>query len=111
MLSVTSFNILINLFAATTFLLCLTLYFSLFIRYRQRHIAIQIQYEGEPYYGFTSQTGGCEETVEKHIFEALIKLRLISDRYVSTDLSYVVLLFRLQDDFKIILLNLLYNQS
>ena len=51
-------------------------------RYRQRHVAIQIQYEGEPFYGFTSQTGGCEETVEKHIFEALIKLRLITDKHV-----------------------------
>jgi tRNA pseudouridine(38-40) synthase len=50
-------------------------------RYRQRHIAMQIQYEGENYFGFTSQTGGCEETVEKHIFEALLKLRLISDRH------------------------------
>lgn len=53
-------------------------------RYRQRHIAIQIQYEGENFYGFTSQTGGCEETVEKHIFEALIKLRLITDKHVRT---------------------------
>lgn len=59
-----------------------TKYTNFVTRYRQRHIAIQIQYEGEPYYGFTTQTGGCEETVEKHIFEALLKLRLISDRHV-----------------------------
>ena len=49
-------------------------------RYRQRHIAMQIQYEGEHYFGFTSQTGGCEETVEKHLFDALLKLKLITDK-------------------------------
>ena len=50
-------------------------------RYRKRHIALQIQYEGEHYYGFTSQAGGCEETVEKHLFEALVKLKLIKDKH------------------------------
>ncbi len=49
-------------------------------RYRQRHIAMQVQYEGEHYYGFTSQSGGCEETVEKYLFEALLKLKLITDK-------------------------------
>jgi tRNA U38,U39,U40 pseudouridine synthase TruA len=47
---------------------------------------MQIQYEGEVYYGFTSQTGGCEETVEKYIFEALLKLRLIEDRHVRENM-------------------------
>ena len=64
---------------------------SLRFRYRQRHVAIQIQYEGEPFYGFTSQTGGCEETVEKHIFEALLKLRLITDKHVRNFLVMILL--------------------
>lgn len=47
-------------------------------RYHQRHIALQIQYDGGPYYGFASQVD--EETVETHIFDALLKTRLIQDR-------------------------------
>lgn len=41
---------------------------------------MQVQYEGGPYFGFASQTGECEETVEKHIFEAMLKTRLIESR-------------------------------
>lgn len=52
-------------------------------RYRQRHIAMQVQYEGGAYFGFASQAGECSDTVEKHIFDALKKLRLIDDRKVS----------------------------
>ena len=52
-------------------------------KYRQRHIALHLQYNGTAYYGFASQAEeNCEETIEKHLFEALIKLRLISDRKV-----------------------------
>lgn len=46
-------------------------------RYRQRNIAMQVQYEGGPYFGFAYQTGDCENTVEKHLFDAFIKLKLI----------------------------------
>lgn len=49
-------------------------------RFRQRHVAIQLQYEGGPYFGFASQSGECEETIEKHLFEALTKLKLIENR-------------------------------
>jgi hypothetical protein len=50
-------------------------------KYRERHIAIHLQYNGTEYYGFASQAEGiCEETVEKHLFLALCKLRLVSDR-------------------------------
>lgn len=54
-------------------------------RYRQRHIALQIQYDGTAYYGFASQD--LEDTVENHLFGALEKLNLISDRKVSPILS------------------------
>eukprot|EP00981_Chlorochromonas_danica_P008970 scaffold2383_cov189-Ochromonas_danica.AAC.2 len=47
-------------------------------QYRQRHIALQIQYDGTAYYGFASQD--LEDTVENHLFGALEKLNLISDR-------------------------------
>ena len=52
-------------------------------KYRQRHIALHLQYDGGSYFGFASQTEkNCEETVEKYLFESLIKLRLISSRKV-----------------------------
>lgn len=51
-----------------------------FSLYRQRRVAIQLQYDGGPYFGFASQVGECEETIEKHLFEALLKVRLISNR-------------------------------
>lgn len=50
-------------------------------RYRTRHIALQIQYDGTPYLGFASQD--LEETVENHLFNALTKLKLIEDRKVG----------------------------
>jgi hypothetical protein len=53
-------------------------------RYTQRHVAIQLQYDGSKYYGFSAQKDEFEETVEKHLFEALLKLRLIESRQVST---------------------------
>ncbi len=43
---------------------------------------MQIQYIGEPFYGFASQGEDCTETVEKHLFDALLKLRLIESRQV-----------------------------
>jgi hypothetical protein len=50
-------------------------------KYHQRHVAIQIQYEGGSYFGFASQApGDCDETIEKHLFHALMKLKLIGDR-------------------------------
>lgn len=51
-------------------------------RFHQRHIALQIQYDGTAYYGFASQD--LQDTVENHLFQALEKLNLISDRKVST---------------------------
>jgi len=49
-------------------------------RYRQRQIALHVQYEGRRYSGFAYQE--VEETVEREIFEALVKLRLIESRQV-----------------------------
>ncbi len=49
-------------------------------RYNQRHVAMQVQYEGGAYLGFAAQGGDDEETVEKHLFDTLLKLRLIADR-------------------------------
>ena len=42
---------------------------------------MQVQYDGTAYLGFASQD--LEETVENHLFNALIKLKLIEDRKVS----------------------------
>jgi tRNA U38,U39,U40 pseudouridine synthase TruA len=39
-----------------------------------------VQYDGTAYLGFASQD--LEETVENHLFKALIKLKLIEDRKV-----------------------------
>jgi len=49
--------------------------------YQRRHIALQIQYDGGKYYGFASQDD--QETVERHLFQALMKLKLIEDPKVS----------------------------
>lgn len=49
-------------------------------KYRQHPIMLQIQYEGGPYFGFASQVGECEDTIEKHLFESLLKLKLIESR-------------------------------
>jgi len=51
-------------------------------KYRQRTIAIQLQYEGGSYFGFSSQPGECDDTIEKHLFEALTKLKYIESRQV-----------------------------
>jgi tRNA pseudouridine38/39 synthase len=53
-------------------------------RYHQRHVALQLQYDGRPYYGFASQIGECDDTVEKHLFDALCKTRLVTDRSESS---------------------------
>ena len=45
-------------------------------------IAFQLQYEGCDYYGFASQSGDCDDTIEKHVFDALLKLKLIDNREV-----------------------------
>lgn len=52
----------------------------LFVRYRQRHIALHLQYDGGPFLGFAFSTDG--ETVESHLFNALTKLKLIESREV-----------------------------
>jgi tRNA pseudouridine38/39 synthase len=49
-------------------------------KYRQRHIALHVQYDGGNYFGFASQAEGVEETVETHLFAVLSKLHLITDR-------------------------------
>lgn len=49
-------------------------------RYHQRHVAMQIQYDGGPYHGFAAQAEEDDETVEKHIFNTLLKLRLITGK-------------------------------
>ena len=46
-------------------------------KYRQRHLAFHVQYDGSPYFGFAEQNspGGdvsVEDTVEKHIFGKLV---------------------------------------
>ncbi len=52
-------------------------------KYLQRHIAIQLQYDGVDYQGFAAQTQfNTENTIEKHVFEALEKLKFITDRKV-----------------------------
>lgn len=59
-------------------------------KYRQRHIALQVQYEGGAFHGFASQEGRSNnvklpidqqtETVEKQLFDKLLQLKLIGDR-------------------------------
>ena len=59
-------------------------------KYRQRHIALQVQYDGGAYHGFASQEGRSNntklpvdqqtETVEKQLFDKLLLLKLIKDR-------------------------------
>lgn len=62
--------------------ICLVLLEAYSTRYRQRHIALHIQYDGAKYFGFASQSGEYEETVEKHLFHALTKVKLIDNRQV-----------------------------
>lgn len=53
-------------------------------KYRQRKVALQLQYEGGNYFGFAAQAQGeCDETVEKQLFAALRKVCLIEDRQTS----------------------------
>jgi tRNA pseudouridine38/39 synthase len=52
-------------------------------KYSQRHVAIQLQYDGSSYIGFAAQADENEETVEKHLFAALLKLHLIESRGAS----------------------------
>jgi hypothetical protein len=39
------------------------------MKYKQHPILLQLQYEGGPYFGFASQAGDCEDTIEKYLFE------------------------------------------
>ena len=48
-------------------------------KYSQRHIALQVGYFGEKYFGLAAQEH-LDETVEHHLFQALTKTRLIVDR-------------------------------
>ncbi|CAM9865663.1 unnamed protein product, partial [Choristocarpus tenellus] len=48
-------------------------------RFRKRHIAIRLMYEGEKYMGFVTQGEGDDDTVEKHLFKALTRTRLVED--------------------------------
>lgn len=50
-------------------------------KYKQRHIAFQVQYDGSDYSGFAAQEN--EDTVEDKLFKSLQKLRLIEDRKTS----------------------------
>ena len=43
---------------------------------------MQVQYDGTNYYGFAAQASDAEETIEKNIFNTLLKLRLIDDKKV-----------------------------
>lgn len=67
-------------------------------RYYQRQIAFQVQYDGGKFSGFAYQEA--EDTIEKHLFDALIKLRLIESRQVCHTVNlfsqaYLTIIFRL----------------
>ena len=48
---------------------------------RSRHIALRISYDGETYGGFSENVGEAyDNSVEKALFEALVKVRLVADR-------------------------------
>lgn len=51
-------------------------------KYRQRQLAFHIQYEGEKYLGlaFQSDDSDQSETIEKYLFDTLLKLKLIESR-------------------------------
>jgi hypothetical protein len=53
-------------------------------KYRTRHIALKLQYDGSKYLGFASQLegGSSDETVEKRLFHALMKVKLITSHKV-----------------------------
>ncbi|CAM9193141.1 unnamed protein product [Ectocarpus sp. 4 AP-2014] len=46
-------------------------------RWRKRTVAVQLMYEGGAYAGFCSQSEGNEETIEKHLFRALMTTKLV----------------------------------
>lgn len=50
-----------------------------FTKYSKRHIALHVAYFGEQYRGFAAQDN-CDDTVEHHLFKALVKTCLIPDR-------------------------------
>lgn len=62
------------------------------LSYRQRQVAFRLQYEGGPYFGFASQCGECDETIEKHLFAALTKLKLVECRQVTIAISITTFL-------------------
>ncbi|RWS26159.1 uncharacterized protein B4U80_01777 [Leptotrombidium deliense] len=53
-----------------------------FKRFKKRHIALKILYLGWNYRGFVTQED-TEQTIEKFVFEALMKTKLIEDRATS----------------------------
>ena len=53
-----------------------------FSRYHKRHIALKIAYLGWDFHGFASQET-VENTIEGHLFSALIKTRLIKDKVTA----------------------------
>lgn len=53
-------------------------------RYGQRHVALRLMYTGWRFHGFAAQVDS-DNTVEAHLFSALLKVRLISSR---TDCDY-----------------------
>lgn len=55
-----------------------------FANCRMRHIALQIAYDGGPYNGFAENVGSADDhSVEKYLFEALVKCCLVKDRASS----------------------------
>lgn len=56
-------------------------------KYSQRHIALQVGYFGENYFGLAAQEH-LQETVEHHLFQALCKTRLVTDRASSNYSRY-----------------------
>jgi len=49
-------------------------------KYNQRPIALKIAYLGWNYYGYAAQEGENVETIESHLFNALLTAKLIKDR-------------------------------
>jgi len=49
-------------------------------KYNQRPIALKIAYLGWNYYGYAAQEGENVETIESHLFKALLTAKLIKDR-------------------------------
>jgi hypothetical protein len=51
-------------------------------RFAQRHVVLKVCYFGHEYHGFASQEGR-EDTIEHHLFHALVQTRLVTDRALS----------------------------